>query len=89
MTLGAQRQRIRWMILRDVLVLTTVGLAIGIPLALAGSRYVRAFLYGIEPHDPAAIGIALAALVICGLMAGLVPARRASRIDPMAAMRYE
>jgi predicted permease len=89
MTLGAQRQRIRWMILRDVLVLTTVGLAIGIPLALAGSRYVRAFLYGIEPHDPAAIGIALAALVICGLMAGLVPARRASRIDPMAAMRHE
>jgi predicted permease len=89
MTLGAQRRRILWMIQRDVLVLTTAGLAIGIPLALAGSRYVRAFLYGIEPHDPAAIGIALAALVICGLMAGLVPARRASRIDPMAAMRYE
>ena len=89
MTLGAQRPRILWMVLRDVLVLTAVGLAVGLPLALAGSRYVRAFLYEIEPHDPAAIGIALAALAICGLMAGLVPARRASRIDPMAAVRHE
>ena len=88
-TLGAQRGRIMWMILREVLVLTAAGLAIGIPLALAGSHYVRSLLYGIEPTDPVAIAIAIAALVTCGLAAGLIPARRASRIDPMVAVRHE
>ena len=89
MTLGAQRRRIVWMVLRDVLVLTCVGLAIGIPLAIVASRYVRSLLYGIEPHDPLAIGIALAALIVCSLTAGVFPARRASRIDPMIAVRHE
>jgi macrolide transport system ATP-binding/permease protein len=88
-TLGAQRGRIMWMILREVLVLTAAGLAIGIPLALAGSHYVRSLLYGIEPTDPVAIAIGIAALVTCGLAAGLIPARRASRIDPMVAVRHE
>jgi predicted permease len=89
MTLGAQRRRIVWMVLRDVLVLTAVGVAIGVPLALAASRYVRSWLYGIEPHDPPAIGIAVVALLVCGVTAGLMPARRASRIDPMVAVRHE
>jgi predicted permease len=88
-TLGAQRGRILWMILREVLVLTTVGLAIGVPLALASSRYVQSLLYGIEPTDPVAIAIGIAALVTCGLAAGLIPARRASRIDPMVAVRHD
>ena len=89
MTLGAQRRRIVWMVLRDVLVLTLIGLAVGIPLAIVASRYVRSLLYGIEPHDPLAIGIALAALIVCSLTAGVFPARRASRIDPMIAVRHE
>ena len=88
-TLGAQRGRILWMILREVLVLTTVGLAIGVPLALASSHYVRSLLYGIEPTDPVAIAIGIAVLITCGLAAGLIPARRASRIDPMVAVRHE
>jgi predicted permease len=89
LTLGAQRRRIVWMVLRGVLVLTAVGLAIGMPMALVGSRYVRSLLYGIDPHDPVAIAFGLTALAACGLMAGIVPAWRASRIDPMVALRHE
>jgi len=69
--------------------LTAVGLAIGLPMALVGSRYVRSLLYGIDPHDPVAIAFGLTALVACGLTAGIVPAWRASRIDPMVALRHE
>ena len=89
MTLGARRLAIVWMILRDVLVMTIAGLAIGVPLALAGSRYVRSLLYGIEPTDVVSIAIGVIALVTCGFIAGAVPAHRASRIDPMVAVRHE
>lgn len=88
-TLGAQRGRIVWMILRDVLMLTAAGLAIGVPLALAGSGYVRSLLYGIEPTDPVVLAAGVVALISCGLAAGFVPARRAARIDPMIAVRHE
>jgi macrolide transport system ATP-binding/permease protein len=87
--LGASAGRIRWMILRDVCTMLAAGLAIGIPLALAGSRYVQAFLYGIGPNDPVAIAGAAAVLLASGLLAGFIPARRASRIDPLVAIRYE
>jgi predicted permease len=89
MTLGAQRRGIVWMVLREVCGLTAVGLVIGVPLALAGSQYVRSLLYGIEPADPAALALAAGALIVCGLAAGAVPAHRASRIDPLAAVRHE
>lgn len=87
--LGASTSRIRWMILRDACTALVAGLAIGIPLVLAGSRYVKAFLYGIGPNDPAAIVGAAAVLCASGLLAGFIPARRASRIDPLVAIRYE
>jgi macrolide transport system ATP-binding/permease protein len=87
--LGASAGRIVWMILRDVCVMAAAGLAIGLPLALAGSRYVKTFLYGIAPNDPAAIAAAVAVLLAAGLLAGFVPARSASRIDPLMAMRCE
>ena len=60
-----------------------------LPLALAGTRYVKAFLYGITPNDAATITIAVAVLLASGLLAGLVPAARASRIDPLQAIRCE
>ena len=88
-TLGAQRSRIVWMVLRDVLMLVGIGIAIGVPLALAGSGYVRSLLYGIEPADPIAMALGIVALLTCGLAAGLIPARRAARIDPMVAVRHE
>jgi ABC-type antimicrobial peptide transport system permease subunit len=77
------------MILRDVCTMAAAGLAIGIPLALAGSRYIKALLYGIAPNDPAAIVAAAAVLMASAVLAGFIPARRASRIDPMSALRYE
>jgi macrolide transport system ATP-binding/permease protein len=87
--LGASASRIRWMILRDVCTMLVAGLAIGLPLVLLGSQYVKAFLYGIGPHDPAAIAGAAAVLLASGLLAGFIPAQRASRIDPLVAIRYE
>jgi ABC-type antimicrobial peptide transport system permease subunit len=89
MTLGARRGWILWMVLRDVIVMTVAGLAIGVPLALAGSKYVQSLLFGIEPTDLMSILIGVGALLICGVAAGSVPAHRASRIDPMLAVRHE
>lgn len=87
--LGAPRGRIMWMILRDVLTMAGAGLAIGVLLVLAGSSYLKSFLYGVEPNDPAAIAIAAGVLLVSGLLAGFIPAHRAARIDPLGAMRCE
>ncbi|MGH9409248.1 MAG: ABC transporter permease [Vicinamibacterales bacterium] len=87
--LGASAGRIVWMILRDVCVLAVAGLAAGIPLVLAGSMYLRTFLYGVAPHDPAAIAVSVTVLIAAGLFAGYVPARRAAHIDPLHAIRCE
>jgi predicted permease len=88
-TLGAQATRILWMVLREVLLMAAIGLAIGLPMVLAATKYVKSFLYEIEPNDPLAIAFAVVLLVISGLFAGLLPARRASRIDPMVAVRHD
>jgi predicted permease len=89
MALGAQRGAIVRMILRQVLVFAAIGLAIGLPTALAASRLVKSFLYGIKANDPLALLLAVAVLVCTTLMAGYLPARKASRIDPVTAIRYE
>jgi predicted permease len=89
MALGAQRTGILWMILRSVLVLELVGLAIGVPIVLAGSRYVESLLFGITPNDPAALAAAAGILLTAGLAASFMPARRAAGIDPMVAVRHE
>jgi predicted permease len=89
LALGATRTRIVWGVLRDVVALVAVGLVVGLPLVLAGSRYVESLLYGLEPRDPVAIGLAVALLVSCGVAAAFAPARRASRIDPLIAIRTE
>ena len=89
MALGAQRAGIVWMILRDVLLVVGVGLAISIPAVLATSRFVEAFLFATKPNDPTALLVAVAILVSAAVVAGYMPALRASRIDPMAALRHE
>jgi predicted permease len=89
MALGAERRRLIWMVLREVLVLAAVGLAIGLPAALASTRLVESFLFGLKPNDVAALTAAALLLVIAAAAAGFGPARRASRIDPWTALRHE
>jgi ABC-type antimicrobial peptide transport system permease subunit len=89
MALGAQRGGVLRMVLRDVLAMAAVGLAIGLGAALAASRFVQSFLYGVKPNDPLALAAAVAILLGAALVAGYVPAWRASRIDPMTAVRHE
>lgn len=87
--LGAQRPGIVWMILREVLTLALVALAIGIPAVLAAARTVKSLLYGIPPNDPVAIVFSAVVLLMAGWLAAYLPARCASRIDPMIAVRHE
>jgi predicted permease len=89
MALGAQRVGVVWMVLREVLGLAAVGLTIGASTALATSKFVESFLYGIRHNDPRALTVAVVTLVGAALLAGYVPALKASRIDPMTAIRHE
>jgi predicted permease len=89
MALGAQRGRVVWMILREVVLLAAVGLAIGVPAALAASRLVESFLFGMKSNDLLTLIGSVVTLVIAAILAGYLPARNASRIDPMVALRHE
>jgi macrolide transport system ATP-binding/permease protein len=89
MALGAQRGAVVWMVLRRVLLLAAVGLAIGVPAALIASRLVKSFLFETQPNDPGTLALAGVVLLSAAILAGLAPARRASRIDPLAALRHE
>jgi predicted permease len=89
MALGAEPGRVLWLVLREALQLVVLGLAIGIPLALAMSRVVRGILFGLSPNDPSTIAFAAALMMTVALLAAYVPARRAARTDPMEALRCE
>jgi predicted permease len=89
MALGAQRPAVVWMVLRDVMILAVVGLAISLPVAFGASKIVESLLFEIKPGDPRALAAAAAILLCAALTAGYLPARRASRIDPMVAVRHE
>lgn len=89
MALGANRGTVIWLVMQEVMLLLVIGLAIGIPSALGLGQYVSTQLYGIKASDPwiAVTSVLMLASVAC--LAGLVPAHRASRIDPIQALRYE
>ncbi len=87
--LGAQRQWVVWSVMREVLVLLAIVLAVGVPAAIALGRYVSSQLYGITPDDPWLAGLTIVVITLVSAAAGLVPAHRASRIDPILALRYE
>jgi predicted permease len=87
--LGAERTTVVWMVLREVAVLTVIGIVLGVPGALGLSQFVRSQLYGIEPTDPVTLLIAATTLAGVGLFAGYLPARRAAGVQPVRALRYE
>ena len=89
MALGAPRGSVVWMVLREVCVLAAVGLAIGLPIARGASRLIESFLFEMTPNDPRAIAVAVVILLGAALVAGFGPARRASRVDPMVALRQD
>jgi predicted permease len=89
MALGAKRSNVLWLILREILVLVAIGVAIGVPVALEGNRLVAKLLYGLSPADPASLLAAVAMLIGIALLAGYLPARRASLLEPTAALRCE
>ena len=89
MALGAQRHRVVWMVLREVILLAAAGLAIGVPAALTASKLVRSFLFGMQPNDPLALTGAAVTLLTAAILSGYLPARNASLIDPMISLRHE
>jgi macrolide transport system ATP-binding/permease protein len=89
MALGASGGGVRWMVLREVCVLAAIGAAISLPAALAASRFVQIFLFEIEPDDPLTFAGAVLVLTSAAILAGYGPAHRASRINPMTALRAD
>lgn len=89
MALGAPKGSVLWLILRETMILVTIGIAIGIPVAYGLSHYVTSQLYGVKPTDISTGLAALAILVVVAALSGLVPARRASTIDPLQALRHQ
>jgi putative ABC transport system permease protein len=89
MALGAEQSRVLRMVLGEVAVLIGIGLVVGVAAALAATRLITNFLYGLQPNDPWTLGLAAVVLAGVGLLAGYLPARRASKVDPTAALRDE
>src|SRR6266478_2232082 len=89
MALGADRRSVLGLVLRGALAQLGLGLAIGIPVALAGGRVLAGQLYGVKSYDPMTLGLAAMVLVASALLAASVPARRATSVDPLVALRFE
>jgi ABC-type antimicrobial peptide transport system permease subunit len=93
MALGAQRAGVLSMVMHEALLLVLAGAVIGIPASLAAARYASSvisdLLFGVKASDLPTIGLSTAALLVVALFAGFLPARRATRVDPMVALRYE
>jgi predicted permease len=89
MALGAERGTILGMVLRETAAIILAGIAVGVPATWAASNLLKTRLFGLTPHDPWSIGLSVAATLLVTMLAGYIPARRASRVDPMVALRYE
>jgi len=88
LAVGAQRGQVVWLVLRQVIVLAVAGVSIGTPVAIGVAPAVRSFLYGITPRDPLIIIAAASVMFTVAIVAGFLPARRASRIEVLAALRH-
>ncbi len=89
LALGAERRSVQWLVLRDVLWMVAIGMAIGIPVALALTSLIRKTLFGVTPDDPISFAGAAVLMALAAIAAAWIPARRAARVDPIKALRYE
>jgi predicted permease len=89
MAVGCERPQLLWMILREGMILGALGIVIGLPVAIAVSRWLNSMLFGLTSSDPLTFGFATASIFLVCLAAGLIPAFRAASVDPIRALRYE
>ncbi|HUJ21968.1 MAG TPA: ABC transporter permease, partial [Bryobacteraceae bacterium] len=89
MALGARRSNVIWLVMRDALMLVVIGFAVGVPAAAASERLMSQMLFGLGPIDALSIAAGVTVLAVTAAMAAYLPARRASRVDPTVALRYE
>ena len=89
MALGAAAGNVIWLVMREVLLLVGAGVLVGLPAALAVTRLLGSQLYGIQPNDAATIAAATFGIVAIAALSGYLPARRATQVDPVTAIRCE
>jgi putative ABC transport system permease protein len=89
MALGAQARNVLWLVLRETLFLVAIGIAIGVPVALAATRLIKGFLFDLSANDPLTIALAVSLMLAVAALAGYLPARRATKVDPMMVLRQE
>ena len=89
MTLGARTRDVMGLVMRESMVLVAAGVAIGVAAALAASRLIASLLFGLTPSDPLAMAGAITVMLAVSALAGYLPARRATKVDPMVALRCE
>jgi predicted permease len=89
MALGASATAVSWQVVREALILASIGVAVGIPLSLLAARAAASLLYGVQPTDAATLSVSASVLIVVATLAAYIPARRAARIDPTVALRHE
>ena len=89
MALGARRWDVVWMVTREACLMLAFGAAIGIPIGVATTRLFKSMLFGVSKADPVSIVAAIVTLIAISIAAAIIPARRATKVDPMVALRYE
>ena len=89
MALGAARRNVFWLILREALLLVIAGVAVGLPMIFAVTRLASTLLFGLTPTDPISLLFAALLMLVVAMVAGYLPSRRATRVDPLVALRYE
>ena len=89
MALGAGRRDVSWLILREALLLVSAGVAVGLPMIFAVTRLASTLLFGLTPTDPVSLIFAALLMLLVAMVAGYLPSRRATRVDPIVALRCE